>query len=268
MNRNLRTYGFSLLAVLLLAGCSSQPPAGESKKAAVKLDKIQGRVQIMAGTAGTGDAALNPGGDAVYLWVGVKRYRLFARTGLQVVGGAEYVVEGIDAQKMIDELGDPDNGKNGYPLRESCERVVTSAWTGLPFDGIDANAGLLRERIARYPARPVFLVVKIDRVPDEEAKKKEEDDPKAPIVTVPAEKQRAALLEGPTTLTAPLWEPAGRKISCKVVIDAKGEVSALETGAQLCEAAPWEKFRFKPMMQGGRAVKVRTEIELTYEPRK
>jgi len=76
------------------------------------------------------------------------------------------------------------------------------------------------------------------------------------------------MLEGPTTLTAPLWEPAGRKIQCKVVIDAKGEVSALETGAQLCEAAPWEKFRFKPMMQGARAVKVRTEIELTYEPRK
>jgi hypothetical protein len=267
MKRNAKIYGFFLLAAVLL-GCSSKPPASQSKKAAVKLDKIQGKVQIIAGTSGGGDAALNPGGDAVYLWVGVKRYRLFSRTGLNVVGGAEYTVEGIDAQKMIDEIGDPDQGKNGYPLAESCARVITTAWPGLPFDGIDAHASLLRERIARYPARPVFLVVKIDRVPDEAAKKEDADDAKAPIVTVPPEKHRAALVEGPVTLTAPLWEPAGRKIQCKIVIDTKGKVSELETGAQLCEAAPWEKFLFKPLVQGGRPVKVRTAVELTYEPRK
>ena len=72
------------------------------------------------------DSALNAGGSSVYIWEGVRRYRLFFKTPFEVEGGKEYVVEGVHAQKIIDELGDPDQGKNGYPLLASCERVATS----------------------------------------------------------------------------------------------------------------------------------------------
>ncbi len=274
MNRHAHIFYVLVLTLAALAGCTSKPPAGESKKAAVKLDTIQGKVQIFADTTGSGDAALNPGGPAVYLWVGTQRYRLFSRTLLQVTPGREHVVEGINAQKLIDEIGDPDQGKNGYPLPSSCERVVTTAWRGLAFDAIDANSTLLRDRVSRYPARPVFLVTQIRLATEEESAaaaakaKKEAAEKDVPIVSVPAAKQAASLVEGSTVLTAPLWDPAGRTISCKVIIDTEGKVSELETGAQLCEAAPWSKFSYKPLTQGGRPVKVRTEVEIRWEARK
>ena len=81
----------------------------------------------------------------MYLWEGDRRYRLFLRTAVDVVHGNEYVAEGIYAQKAIDEIGDPDQGKNGYPLQSSCERVVRMAWNELPFDEVDPT-GLGCER--------------------------------------------------------------------------------------------------------------------------
>ena len=66
------------------------------------------------------DAALNAGGPSVYLVDGLNRYRLFFNKPFQVEPGKEYVAEGIYAQKAIDAMGDPDQGKNGYPLESSC----------------------------------------------------------------------------------------------------------------------------------------------------
>jgi hypothetical protein len=217
-------------------------------------------------SGGVGDAALNPGGPAIYLWVGTQRYRLFSRTQMDVTHGREYVVEGVHAQKAIDETSDSGKG-NDYPLLESCQRVVSSTWRGLAFDALDSNASLLRERIRRYPARPVFLVTKIE--PAEEGTKKAADEKEeAPIVSVPGDTQRALLIEGSPVQAAPLWEPAGRTIRCKLIIDAEGKVSELETGAQLCESVPWSTFRYKPTVRGGRPVQVRTEVEVRFEPRK
>ena len=78
----------------------------------------------------------------MYLWEGTHRYRLFLRTPVEVVHGNEYVAEGVYAQKAIDEIGDPDQGKNGYPLQASCEHVVKTAWSNLAFDAFDADASL------------------------------------------------------------------------------------------------------------------------------
>ena len=89
-----------------------------------------------------------------------------------------------------------------------------------------------------------------------------------PEVSVAADKQRALLLEGPTVQTAPLWEPAAGTVRCKVVINPEGKISELETGAQLCEAVPWSQFRYQPPVQGGHPVKVKTEVEIHFEPRK
>jgi hypothetical protein len=86
-------------------------------------------------------------------------------------------------------------------------------------------------------------------------------------VSVAADKQRASLIAGPTVLTAPLWEPAGGTVRCPVVIDAGGKISELGTGMQLCEAVPWSEFRYQPLVQAGHAVKVRTEVEVCFEPR-
>jgi hypothetical protein len=57
-------------------------------------------------------------------------------------------------------------------------------------------------------------------------------------------------------------------VLCKVVIDSEGKVSELGTGMQLCEAVPWSQFRYKPAVQGGHPVKVNTEVEVRFEPRK
>src|ERR1019366_1284966 len=161
MIRNARIFCFLVLTLAALIGCSSKPSAQDSKKAETALDKIQGKAQVLTESGGASDAALNAGGPSVYLWVGARRYRLFLRTPVEVVHGDQYVAEGIYAQKAIDEIGDPDQGKNGYPLQTSCERVVRMAWTGLAFDALDADTSLVYARVKRYPARPVFLVTRI-----------------------------------------------------------------------------------------------------------
>lgn len=260
--------GFYLMA-LLMAGCSAERPSAESKKPAVPLDKIQGKALVTTEGAAS-DVALNGGGPSVYLTNGLHRYRLFFKTAIEVVPGKEYVAEGVNAQKAIDDLGDPDQGKNGYPLDSSCERVVKMAWSNLPFDVFDGKVSVLRARVKRYPARPVFLVTQLQPAAAlQDAKKDSGDaDKDLPEITVAAEKQRAALTEGPTTLTAPLWEPAGGTVLCKVLIGSDGRVSELDSGMQLCEAVPWEQFCYRPAMQKGQRVKVRTEVEVRFEARK
>ena len=212
----------------------------------------------------------------MYLVDGLHRYRLFFKTAVQVVHGKEYIAEGVYAQKAIDEIGDPDQGKNGYPLQSSCDRVVKMAWSGLAFDVADGYASALRAKLKRYPARPVFLVTRLQPVTSKEngadsAEPKKDDEGKEkdiPEVTVPADKQRAFLIESPAVQTAPLWEPAGGTVRCKVVINPEGRVSELETGMQLCETVPWSQFRYQPPVQRGHPVKVKTEVEVRFEPRK
>jgi len=276
MNRNARIFCFFVLTLAALGGCSSEPPTKESKKAGTAPDRIQGKAQVLVESAGASDAALNAGGPSVYLWEGAHRYRLFLRTPVEVVHGSEYTAEGVDAQKAIDGIGDPDQGKNGYPLQSSCERVVRMAWTNLPLDEIDANASVLRARVQRYPARSVFLVTRIRPVTSAESSSASAEPKKdaaveeknIPEISVAGDKQRAFLIEGPTVQPAPLWEPAGGTVRCKVIIDPEGKISDLETGAQLCETVPWSQFRYQPPVQGGHPVKVSTEVEVRFEPRK
>jgi len=276
MNCNARIFCFLALTLAALGGCSSGPPAKESKKAGTALDKIQGKAQVLVESSGAADAALNAGGPSVYLWEGAHRYRLFLKTAVEVVHGNEYVAEGVDAQKAIDEIGDPDQGKNGYPLEASCEHVVKMAWSGLPFDAVDADASVLRARVQRYPARSVFLVTRIRPATSTESgtasaepkKDAAAEEKKIPEVAVAADKQRTFLIAGPTVQTAPLWEPTGGTVHCKVVIDPEGKISDLETGAQLCETVPWSQFRYQPPVQGGHPVKVSTEVEVRFDPRK
>lgn len=274
MNRNVCRFFLLIVALAGLGGCGSQPPGKDSQKAGISLDKIRGKALITAEATAT-DAALNAGGPSVYLVDGLRRYRLFFKTAVQVTPEKEYVAEGINAQKTIDEIGDPDQGKNGYPLAASCERVVRMAWSGLPFDVLDGKTSVLLARVKRYPARPVFLVTSLQPAPAEgggaaakpnnESEGQEKDIQE---ISVAAEKQRAFLIEGPTVQTAPLWEPAGGTVLCKVVIDSKGKIAELGTGMQLCESVPWSRFRYQPPVQGGHPVKVRTEVEMRFEPRK
>ncbi|MGO9013254.1 MAG: hypothetical protein ACLQPN_24420 [Bryobacteraceae bacterium] len=273
MSSNARIFSFLVLTLAALSGCSSGPAAKESKKAAVALDRIQGKALVGAETGAT-DAALNAGGPTVYIREGDRRYRLFLRTAADVVDGKEYVAEGIYAQKAIDAIGDPDQGKNGYPLQSSCERVVRMAWSDLAFDEIDADSSLVSARLKRYPARAIFLVTRIRLAspadtsaaePKTEAAAEEED---VPEVSVPAEKERTFLIAGPTVQTAPLWDPAGGTVNCKVLISSEGKISELETGVQLCEAVPWSQFSYQPPVQGGHPVKVKTEVEVRFDPRK
>src|SRR6202041_1100439 len=112
------------------------------------------------------DNSLNAGGPSVYLVVGLNRYRLFLNKPFSVEAGHEYVAEGVYAQKAIDAIGDPDQGKNGYPLESSCGRVVRTAWPGLAFDVTDSYSNSLRAKVNRFPARPVFLVTRIESVTD------------------------------------------------------------------------------------------------------
>ena len=265
MNRSVCSC-FLVLGLAALSGCSSGPAPSEAKKAAPAPDKIQGKVQVNVGETTAADAALNAGGQSVYLWEGTKRYRLFFKTPIEVNPGKQYVAEGVYAQRVIDEIGVPDQGKNGYPLQSSCEKVVSTAWgSGQAFDVTDGQVTALRARVKRYPARPLFLVTKLTPV---EGEVKPSDDDNLPEVPVPAEKQKALLTEGPTTLPAPLWEPAGGTVKCKVIIGKDGKISELETGAQLCESVPWAKFSYQPPVQGGKPVKVKTEVEIKFEPRK
>ena len=147
------------------------------------------------------------------------------------------------------------------------------AWPGLAFDVTDSYSNSLRAKVQRLPARPVFLVTRIEPVTSaaDSAKKKKDAgavEKEAPKVSVPADKQRALLLEGPTTLTAPLWEPAGGTARCKVVIDEEGKIAELDSGAQLCETVPWFQFRYKPTLKGGHPVRVNTEVDVRFDPRK
>jgi len=264
------TFGFCFLVVSLagLTGCSSEPVA---KQAATPPDKIQGKALVLLNESTALDAALNAGGPSVYLVDGLNRYRLFFNKAFTVEAGKQYVAEGIYAQKAIDAIGDPDNGKHGYPLEASCGRVVRMAWPGLAFDVTDGYASTLRAKVNRFPARPVFLVTKIEPAPADASKEKKEaaaGEKEVPPVTVPADKQKALLVEGPTTLTAPLWDSAGGTARCKVVIDEDGKIAELNSGAQLCETIPWSQFRYKPTLKGGHPVKVITEVEVQFDPRK
>jgi len=271
MKSNARIFGFLLLVLAALGGCSSGSPGKEAKKAARPLDRIQGKAMV-GDSGGAADTAMNAGGPTVLLKDGMHRYRLFMRTAADAVDGKEYVAEGVYAQKAIDEIGDPDQGKNGYPLQSSCERVVRMAWTDLPFDALDADTSLVCAKVKRYPARPVFLVTRLrPATPEEAAKEPKKDtaeEKEVPEITVRAEKQRALLIDGPAVQPAPLWEPAGGTVSCKVIIGTDGRISELETGVQLCEAVPWSDFHFKPTVQGGHPVTVKTEVEVRFEPRK
>jgi len=273
-----RKWAISFSLVLTLAafcGCSGKPSANEAKKAARPLDKILGKAQVLVESGGTMDSALNAGGSSVYLWEGMHRYRLFLRTPVDITHGSQYVAEGVYAQKAIDELGDPDQGKNGYPLESSCSKAITMAWSGLAMDDIEAQASVLRARVNRYPARPLFLVTRIRPATDEEitkaaggAKKVNAAEGKIPQVEIPWEKQKASQTEGQLVQTAPLWDPKGGPAQCKVVIDTDGKITELETGLQLCESVEWSEFHFQPPVQAGHPVKVETEVELRFEPRK
>jgi len=255
-------------ALFGLAGCSSQPPA---KPAASAPDKIQGKAQVVLSETTQLDASLNGGGPSVYLVDGLNRYRLFFDKAVTVEPGKEYMAEGVYAQKAIDGIGDPDKGKNGYPLESSCVSVVRMAWPALAFDVVDSYSTSLRSKVRRFPARPVFLVTTIQPVTGADSAKQKNDagagDKEAPEVSVPADKQRALLVEGPSALTAPLWEPAGGTIRCKVVIDEQGKIAELNSGTQLCETVPWMKFRYQPTVKGGHPVRVNPEVEVRFDPR-
>ena len=271
MNRNARILSVLVLTLAVWSGCSSKPSADEGKKAAAALDRIQGKAQVLIESGGAMDAALNAGStSSVYIWEGTRRYRLFFKTPYEVTHGDDYIVEGVYAQKVIDEIGDPDEGQNGYPLLSSCQHVVRIVWPNLAFDATDLNAQVLRTRVNRYPARPVFLVKALQPVKSTvpAGAKKEDTDKNVPEVTVAADKQRALLIESPPALTAPLWDPKADKISCQIIIGPDGKIAELETGKQLCEFVSWNQYRYQPPVRGGHPVKVSTEVEVTFAPRK
>ena len=264
MNGNRSTFCFVVLALGALGGCSSTPTAKGPER---PLDKIQGKAQVVEESTGATDAALNAGGPSLYLLQGGRRYRLFLKTPVEIVPGSEYLAEGVYAQKAIDEIGDPDQGKNGYPLESSCRRVVTMAWKNLSFDAVDADVSLVSARVKRYPARPLFLVTRIEPLNSAEKTETAAVEKEVPEVTVPAEKQQALLIEGKTVHTAPMWAPNGGAVQCKLLIGQDGEVSELGTGIQLCETVDWSQFRWQPPVKGGHPVKVHT-VEVRFDPRK
>jgi hypothetical protein len=256
---------FLFLGVAGLGACSGDKHSPDAKKTAVTMHQLKGTLLSVPASTGT-DAALNAGGDSLYIRNGVRRYRLFLKAPVEFTPNSEYTVEGIFAQKAIDEIGDPDRGKKGYPLASSCQRVIRMAWGSQAMDVADSQASVLRAQVSRYPARPIFLVTKLTPVTGED--KKEEEEKELPAVAVPAEKQSALRMEGPTVLPAPLWAPDGGVARCKVIIDEKGKIGELDTGAQLCEAVPWADFRYPPPQQGGRPVRVKTEVEVKFEAQK
>ena len=266
MTRNNYVSGCLLLAFSGLIGCSSAPP----KPAAPPPDKIQGKAQVVLSETTQLDASINGGGPSVYLIDGLNRYRLFFDKASPLDAGKEYVAEGVYAQKFIDALGDPDQGKNGYPLASSCNTVVRTAWPALAFDVVDSYSNSLCAKVKRYPARPVFMVAQIRPVGDS-AKPKEDagaGDKEVPEISVPPDKQSALLVAGPTTLPAPLWEPTGGTVHCKIVIDDEGKIAELDSGSQLCESVPWSQFRYKPTLKGAHPAKVNTEVEIHFDARK
>lgn|SRR5579862_1165512 len=268
MTRNKYVSGFLILSLAGLAGCSSEPPAKQTTSAP---DKIQGKALTVLTETSASDAALNAGGPSVYLVDGLNRYRLFFNQAFEVKPGQEYIAQGVYAQKAIDAIGDPEQGKKGYPLESSCDHVVKMAWPGLAFDVTDSHTKSLCAKIKRFPARAVFLVTRMELAAtsaDSAKQKSETGEKDAPTISVPADKQRALLVEGPAVLTAPLWEPAGGTARCKVVINEEGKIAELNSGAQLCETVPWSQFRYKPTVKGGKPVRVNTEVEVRFDPRK
>jgi len=265
MTRDTYVFCFLVLPLAGLAGCSSAPA---TKQAAPAPDKIQGKAQVVLTEATQLDASLNGGGPSVYLVDGLNRYRLFFNKASEVKPGQEYIAEGVYAQKAIDAIGDPDQGKKGYPLASSCDSVVRTAWPALAFDVVDSYSNSLRAKVQRFPARPVFLVTGIQPVAAKQTKDAEDEEKEAPNVSVPADKQRALLVAGPTVLTAPLWEASGGTARCKVIIDEEGKIAELDSGAQLCETVPWSQFRYQPTVKGGHPVRVNTEVEVRFDPRK
>jgi hypothetical protein len=147
-------------------------------------------------------------------------------------------------------------------------------WKNLAFDALDAQSGLVCSVIKRRPARPLFLVTKIEPLALDDAakqkavadKKKAEADKKE--ITVPAAKQKALLLESAPVQTAPLFQPAGGKETCKVFIDDQGKVDQMLSGRPLCEAVDWSKYSWKPTLQAGKPVWVNSEVEIHFDPRK
>jgi hypothetical protein len=268
MTRDTYVFCFLALAIAGLAGCSSKPPIKQA--AAPAPDKIQGKAQVVQDETTELDASMNAGGPSVYLVDGLNRYRLFFNKASQVEPGKEYVAEGVYAQKAIDAIGDPDQGKNGYPLESSCGSVVRTAWPGLSFEMTDSYSASLRAKVKRFPARAVFLVTRIEPATGaaDSAKQKKDAGGGEKEVSVPADKQRALLVAGPTALAAPLWEPTGGTARCKVVIDEEGKIAELDSGAQLCETVPWSQFRYQPTAKGGHPVRVNTEVEVRFDPRK
>ena len=202
---------------------------------------------------------------------GLNRYRLFFNKAVQVDPGKEYIAEGVYAQKAIDAIGDPNQGKNGYPLGSSCDSVVRTAWPALAFDVVDSYSTSLCAKVKRFPARPVFLVA---------------SDParyRSPMRNRGGCRGRGqgnteSLRSGGQTTrspgggshrpTAPLWEPSGGTVRCKVVIDEEGKIAELDSGTQLCESVPWSQFRYQPTLKGGHPVRVNTEVEIRFDPRK
>jgi len=269
MTRNTYVFCFLVLTLGGLAGCTSEPTA---KQAAPERDKIQGKALVALNESTALDAALNAGGPSVYLVDGLNRYRLFFNKAFEVQPGKEYMAEGVYAQKAIDAIADPDQGKKGYPLESSCGRVVRMAWPALAFDVTDSYSNSLRAKVNRFPARPVFLVTRIQPATSADSSKQKKEpeagEKEAPKVSVPADKQRALLVEGPTVLTAPLWQPSGGTARCKVVIDEEGKIAELNSGAQLCETVPWSQFRYQATVKGGHPVSVNTEVEVRFDPRK
>jgi len=263
MYRNVYVLCLLVLTLGALDSCSSGPSAtNDSRKAAVAPDKIQGTAKVAEWEASPADAAMNAGGPSVYLVNGLKRYRLFFNKPAPVENGKEYVAEGIYAQKAIDEIGDPDKGRNGYPLPGSCDRVVRMAWPGLAFDVTDGRISVLQARIKRYPARPIFLVERLTPVGVDKPKQNAEpEDEEGAEVSAPAEKQRALLLASPPPATAPLWEPTASTTTCRVIVNKEGNISKLDTGAQLCEAVDWSQFRYKPTLKTGHPVAVRPKLK-------
>jgi len=269
MARNRYVFSCLILALNGLAGCSKEASV---KPAATAPDKIQGKAQVVLSETTALDTSMNGGGPSVYLVDGLNRYRLFFNKSSQVDPGKEYIAEGVYAQKAIDAIGDPDQGKNGYPLQSSCDSVVRMAWPALAFDVVDSYSNSLRAKVRRFPARPVFLVTQIQPAGAADSAKEKKDggdaDKEAPEVSVPADKQRALLTAGPTVLAAPLWEPAGGTVRCKVVIDEQGKIAELDSGTQLCETVPWSQFRYQPTLKSGHPVKVNTEVAVRFDPRK
>jgi hypothetical protein len=266
MNRKPCLPWLFVLAVAGLSGCGGDKKAATGKTAAPAPHQITGKLEANSATTGA-DSALNAGGDSLFIRNGVKRYRLFVKTPVEATPGLVYTVEGVEAQKAIEEIGDPDKGKKGYPLASSCQRVIRMAWGSQSMDLADGQASVLRAQVNRYPARTIFLVTKLTPAPDE-GKKAAEEEKEFPSISVPAEKQAGVKIAGPTSQPAPFWAPEGGLAKCKVIIDEKGVISELETGAQLCEAVPWGEFKYPPPVQGGKPVRVKTEVSVQFDARK